>query len=145
MALLGSGYWLNMHIVMTQLDDNPDNSSTFGLMILYGYIHLMYILTNIFLILTAVTDPGIVLSSYMTLDDEEAPGKPDLDYCDVCELTQPPNTSHCYDCNVCIQELDHHCPWMGKCIGRKNMRWFMLFNFCWVTYMIELLCVVFIY
>lgn len=55
---------------------------------------------------------------------------------DICEIYQAPGTSHCDDCNCCIEELDHHCPWMGKCIGRRNMVWFKLFNLSWILYLL---------
>mmetsp|Transcript_440 Transcript_440/g.613 ORF Transcript_440/g.613 Transcript_440/m.613 type:complete len:363 (-) Transcript_440:21-1109(-) len=57
-------------------------------------------------------------------------------YCGVCSLYQPPRAAHCPDCNVCIQEYDHHCPWMGTCIGKKNMSSFVCFNITWLMYLL---------
>ena len=37
------------------------------------------------------------------------------------------NTGHCFDCNVCVEGYDHHCPWTGKCIGKKNLPFFYIF------------------
>jgi hypothetical protein len=56
-------------------------------------------------------------------------------YCGACSLYQPPKAAHCPDCNVCINEYDHHCPWMGTCIGKNNMPAFMRFNFTWLIYL----------
>lgn len=64
-------------------------------------------------------------------------------YCDVCEIYQYPNLNirHCDDCNCCIVGHDHHCPWIGKCVGEKNMMWFIMFNCSWIIYVTELLIV----
>ena len=54
---------------------------------------------------------------------------------------QPPDGAHCPDCDVCIEGYDHHCPWMGTCIGKKNKKPFIIFNATWLLY----LCYTFIW
>lgn len=47
--------------------------------------------------------------------------------CSICQLYRPPTAVHCYECGVCVDQLDHHCPWTGKCIAHKNLFTFKLF------------------
>ena len=37
------------------------------------------------------------------------------------------NVNHCFDCGICIEGYDHHCPWVSKCIGKKNLYSFYCF------------------
>lgn len=35
-------------------------------------------------------------------------------FCTICNTLKINKPYHCPDCNVCINEYDHHCPWIGK-------------------------------
>jgi hypothetical protein len=60
----------------------------------------------------------------------------DRRFCCFCELVRERGTEHCEECGVCIEGLDHHCPWVGKCIGRENLLDFYVFLVCTFANMI---------
>jgi hypothetical protein len=114
---------------------------------------------QIFLYLTALLDPGVHVlnltdqsnsSSKSQNEIQNENGEEDIEentsflkkqnssdpFCDVCGIYQPKGTAHCQYCNCCIDGLDHHCPWMGKCIGKKNMKYFQCFIGVVVLYII---------
>ncbi|KAK3410548.1 protein S-acyltransferase 10 isoform X1 [Eucalyptus grandis] len=40
--------------------------------------------------------------------------------CSYCNVEQPPRAKHCHDCDRCVLQFDHHCVWLGTCIGQGN-------------------------
>ncbi|OQR93773.1 hypothetical protein ACHHYP_02309 [Achlya hypogyna] len=97
---------------------------------------LMIVLTFVSFAMVACSDPGIIREDYVNAQgaDEgvlcgEDPHVSEyiMTYVAHCRIRRPPNAVHCYECEVCIDGLDHHCPWTGKCIGKRTLRWFYLF------------------
>ena len=44
----------------------------------------------------------------------------EMKYCSICHLEQPLRTKHCEKCDQCVATHDHHCPWIGNCVGERN-------------------------
>ncbi|KAG0560666.1 hypothetical protein KC19_9G003500 [Ceratodon purpureus] len=49
--------------------------------------------------------------------------------CPYCGHWQPLRTKHCHDCDKCVLRFDHHCVWLGTCVGQSNHRKFWWYIF----------------
>ncbi|XP_062222502.1 protein S-acyltransferase 10-like [Phragmites australis] len=69
--------------------------------------------------------------------DLYSPGSSSRDWtCTYCRVIQPPRTRHCHDCDKCVLQFDHHCIWLGTCIGKNNHC-----RFWWYIFEETILCI----
>ena len=97
----------------------------------YGLFILDYFLVTAFFF----TNPGVYNNTKKTKKNSDPPHKHDTsiiyeslekNYCQVCLLNQPIRTKHCKICETCILTYDHHCFWLGNCVGEKNRLFFYI-------------------
>jgi len=60
-------------------------------------------------------------------DPNQPPKRPNL--CHTCRIQRPMRAKHCRTCRQCVALFDHHCPYVGNCVGRENYRWFFGYAF----------------
>lgn len=78
------------------------------------------------------TDPGVITSSTLPVLSSVFPHDhvlfvPSTPVCRTCSLPKPARSKHCSLCNRCVARFDHHCGWMGTCIGLYNTHYFIYF------------------
>ncbi|CAA7407499.1 unnamed protein product [Spirodela intermedia] len=75
------------------------------------------------LLKTKLNDPALIAGNWAQL-------------CVTCKIVRPIRSKHCSMCERCVEQFDHHCPWVSNCIGKKNKWDFFMFLFLEVLAMI---------
>ena len=113
------------------------------------YFSILYLVISLLLFILffilAFSDPGTLTNNkYKDALDIIEQGEMLEYYCPKCLIKMDFRTKHCVICEKCIDDFDHHCFWVGNCIGKKNFSLFFdflvyvifntLFNFLITTY-----------
>jgi hypothetical protein len=69
-------------------------------------------------------DPADVQRTGIIVSDAVAAA---MAFCTICRIRRPRLSTHCRQCDNCVMGWDHHCNWIGNCVGQRNHRTFVLF------------------
>ena len=114
--------------IFTMLKIFSSSSITLAIITIVFYIPIIT-----FLFIGACSDPGLVErnNEYAFYDNRKSVIKmnikghmANLNYCYTCFHFRPPRTSHCAECDNCVENFDHHCLWLGTCVGKRNYKYF---------------------
>lgn len=84
--------------------------------IIGAMINIVHMIVYIWLF---ISNPGVVIRNAKE-------GEIACPHC-KCVRNKECKQKHCKECDACFEGLDHHCPWVSKCVGVKNVSLFRSF------------------
>ena len=89
------------------------------------FLHMAF---GIFLFVNTVANFFYAMGTDVTSGSTVLPSilKPGWKYCHTCMHNAPPRAVHCWACECCVLKRDHHCMFTGRCIGHKNLRYYLM-------------------
>ena len=74
------------------------------------------------------SNPGRMINKeYKDILDIVESGQEAEEFCPLCLVKNKFRSKHCLICQICVDEFDHHCFWVGNCIGKDNYTLFFIF------------------
>eukprot|EP00484_Ammonia_sp_Unknown_P020412 CAMPEP_0197042570 /NCGR_PEP_ID=MMETSP1384-20130603/18915_1 /TAXON_ID=29189 /ORGANISM="Ammonia sp." /LENGTH=438 /DNA_ID=CAMNT_0042473705 /DNA_START=72 /DNA_END=1385 /DNA_ORIENTATION=+ len=114
-------------IYFQKISMDIDEEIGFPIITIIGVLLLCSVI--FFLSRASLMDPGFIPRGKLPIPtDSDAMVRSDgSKFCDTCLIWRPPRAKHCRYCDSCVQKFDHHCPWLGTCVGLRNYRYFVIF------------------
>ena len=99
-----------------------DNTAfSISYLVISGLVFILYFILSF-------SNPGkMVNETYKDLLDIVEKGEEVENFCPYCLVKKKYRSLHCLICQKCVDEFDHHCFWVGNCIGKKNYTLFFIF------------------
>lgn len=92
---------------------------------LYSHHSTIVLLHGIYTVLMIVYNSTVKQShaqfKWLSNKETEDCGKSTIE-CKICDRPKPPRFYHCRRCGLCIFRMDHHCDWLGCCVGQFNYK-----------------------
>ena len=101
----------------------PDFNNDIFSGIYLGISAIVFLLYSIL----SCSDPGRMVRQYKDLLDIVEKGEDLENFCPYCLVKKTYRSLHCLICQKCIEDFDHHCFWVGNCIGKDNYTLFFIF------------------
>lgn len=130
---------LSFMILITIIHSSIPFFMSFSLLLIY----FTCFLCHIFIFLVNPGIPTIDHYSKMMMKSENYVKMTEIERknfyeCEKCNImiNYNENIEHCDDCDICVENYDHHCFWTGKCITKKNIWAFYIFSFGTMIYIL---------
>lgn len=89
-------------------------------LVISGIVFLLYFILSF-------SDPGKMVRQYKDLLSIVEIGEEVENFCPYCLVKKTYRSLHCLICQKCVDDFDHHCFWVGNCIGKNNYTLFFIF------------------
>ena len=111
-------FFLVFFLLFPFFDNTPFSISY---LVISGLVFILYFILSF-------SNPGkMVNETYKDLLDIVEKGEEVENFCPYCLVKKKYRSLHCLICQKCVDEFDHHCFWVGNCIGKKNYTLFFIF------------------
>ena len=86
-------------------------------------LHYFFLIGFIFVIIIAIIMVDRASLIHPDIAMNKIPDNYNNSFCNKCKVyfNIHDKVTHCNFCEVCIKNLDHHCVWIGKCVGKNNL------------------------
>ena len=107
-------------VFFTIIPDFDSLPFSISYLVISGIVFLLYIILSL-------SDPGKMVRQYKDLLSIVEIGEEVENYCPYCLVKKTYRSLHCLICQICVDDFDHHCFWVGNCIGKNNYTLFFIF------------------